>query len=61
MACDQCADRIRAALLTGKSAAICSSCGKETGETVFGRTPGLSVIANYGLCSICAALFTAVP
>ena len=61
MECDQCADRIRAALLTGKSAAICSSCGKETAETVFGRTPGLSVIANYGLCSTCAALFAAVP
>lgn len=58
MACDQCASRIRVALRAANWATACSSCGLESTGTAFGRTPGLSVVANYELCGACSELFT---
>jgi hypothetical protein len=58
MACDQCADRIREPLLAGEWVAACDSCGEESVETVYARTPGMSVIANYELCRSCSGTFT---
>lgn len=58
MACDQCGDRIRAALFTGRRAAVCDSCGQESTGMVFARTPGMSMIANYEFCRSCSAAFT---
>lgn len=58
MACDQCADRIREPLLAGKWPAICNSCGRGSVETVYARTPGMTVIASYELCRCCSGTFT---
>lgn len=57
--CDQCADRVREHLLTGDWPTACSSCGKEDVDTVYARTPGMSIIASYELCETCSAAFTA--
>ena len=58
MACDQCADRIREQRLAGKWPAACNACGKESVETRYARTRGMSAVANYELCRSCSATFT---
>ena len=45
IACDQCADHIRAAP-PAEATAVCDCCGKESDETVSGRTPGLIGVGN---------------
>lgn len=55
--CDQCADRVREHLLAGDWPTACSSCGRQNVDTVYARTPGVSIIASYELCGTCSAAF----
>ena len=57
--CDQCADRVREHILARDWPTACSSCGREDVDTVYARTPGMSIIASYELCETCSAVFTA--